>query len=72
MTTPASTAYEYQVIEIDLDPKADRLPQIVKALNRFGQDGWRLHEFQIDPLRSVNESTLRLLLERVSHDAPSS
>lgn len=72
MASPASTTYEYQIIEIDLDPKEDKLSQLVKALNRFGHDGWRLHDFQIDAVRAVNENTYRLLLERATPTAQSS
>lgn len=60
--------YEYQIIEIKLNTKYDRRSQLVKALNRFGREGWRLHEFQIEPVRSPNEATYQLLLERVVSD----
>ncbi len=56
--------YEYQILELKLQKKDDRLVELVKALNQFGQDGWRLHEFQVDAHRSIGERTVRLLLER--------
>ncbi|MEM1093755.1 MAG: DUF4177 domain-containing protein [Bacteroidota bacterium] len=56
--------YEYQIIEIELDRRANRHQELVKTLNTFGAEGWRLHEYQVDPMRPHNERHLRLLLER--------
>lgn len=57
--------YEYQIVEIELDRRADMHQELVRTLNTFGAEGWRLHEFQVDPMRPANERHLRLLLERV-------
>ena len=61
------TRYEYQVVELTLGKKQAKHLELVKVLNRFGKEGWRLHEHQLD-VRPANERHLRLLLERAIPD----
>lgn len=58
------TRYEYQIVELTLEKVPSRHIELVKVLNRFGQEGWRLHEYQLEPVRATNERHIRLLLER--------
>ncbi|GAB5520263.1 MAG: hypothetical protein RhofKO_25140 [Rhodothermales bacterium] len=57
--------YEYQIVELELDRRADVHKELVATLNKFGAEGWRLHEFQVNPIRATNERHFRLLLERM-------
>ena len=60
--------YEYQIVELKLEKQQSRHLELVKVLNRFGQEGWRLHEYQLEPVRAANERHIRLLLERALPD----
>ena len=61
------TRYEYQIVELTLEKTPSKHHELVRVLNRFGQEGWRLHPHQLD-VRSANERHLRLLLERALPD----
>ncbi len=58
------TRYEYQIVEWKLEKGENRYRELVRILNHFGQEGWRLHEFKVHPVRASNEKSFRLLLER--------
>ena len=60
------TRYEYQIVELKLEKKQSQHLEVVRVLNRFGQEGWRLHAYQPDPVRTTNERHIRLLLERAA------
>ena len=62
------TRYEYQIVELTLEKRQSKHLELVRVLNRFGQEGWRLHEYQPDVPSAKNERHLRLLLERAIPD----
>jgi hypothetical protein len=55
--------YEYRIEEVSVeDVKRDQA--MTEALNKFGQEGWRVVSLEVEPRIASNEKRVKVLLER--------
>ena len=56
--------FAYRIAQTTFEANDSRDAQILKPLNMFGAEGWRISRLEVAPRLAVNERAINVLLER--------
>lgn len=60
--------FEYRIEQVIFNKGASQDQQLLDLFNYLGQEGWRVSVLGVEPRVAINESKIKVLLEREVDD----